>query len=158
MAYNIFFPICTHPYTHTHTHTQPTTHTGLHSRPEEKGAGLNDQKPQEQVQPNVKQAQSWVMSCKGLRGLPSCIDTLSTKGIGKKSYVVYAAAAAKSLQSCLTLCDPMNCSMPALPLHHQLLEFTQIHVYRVSDAIQPSHPRLSPSPAPNPSQHQSLFQ
>ena len=62
-------------------------------------------------------------------------------------------------QSCPTLCDPMNRSMPGLPVHHQLLEFTQPHVHRVSDAIQPSHPLLSPSPpAPNPSQHQSLFQ
>ena len=62
-------------------------------------------------------------------------------------------------QSCLTLCDPMNCSTPGLPVHHQLPEFTQIHVYRVSDAILPSHPLSSPSPpAPNPSQHQSLFQ
>ena len=62
-------------------------------------------------------------------------------------------------QSFLTLCDPMNCSTPGLPVHHQLLEFTQTHVHRVSDAIQPFHPRASPSlPAPNPSQHQSLFQ
>ena len=62
-------------------------------------------------------------------------------------------------QSCPTLCDPMNCSTPGLPVHHQLPEFTQTHVHRVSDAIQPFHPRLSPSsPAPNPSQHQSLFQ
>ena len=53
----------------------------------------------------------------------------------------------------------MNRSMPGLPVHHQLLEFTQTHVHRVSDAIQPSHPLSSPSPpAPNPSQHQSLFQ
>ena len=62
-------------------------------------------------------------------------------------------------QSCPTLCDPMNLSMPGLPDHHQLPEFTQTHVHWVSDAIQPSHPLLSPSsPAPNPSQHQSLFQ
>ena len=62
-------------------------------------------------------------------------------------------------QSCLTLSDPMNCSTPGLPVYHQLPEFTQTHVRRVSDAIQPSHPLLSPSPpAPNPSQHQSLFQ
>ena len=65
-------------------------------------------------------------------------------------------------QSCLTLCDPMNRSTPGLPVHHQLLEFTQTHVHWVSDAIQPSHPShplSSPSPpAPNPSQHQSLFQ
>ena len=62
-------------------------------------------------------------------------------------------------QLCPTLCDPMNRSMPRLPVHHHLLEFTQTHVHQVSDAIQPSHPRSSPSPpAPNPSQHQSLFQ
>ena len=62
-------------------------------------------------------------------------------------------------QSCLTLCDPMNRSTPGLPVHHQLPEFTQTQVCRVSDAIQPSHPLSSPSPpAPNPSQHQSLFQ
>ena len=62
-------------------------------------------------------------------------------------------------QSCPTLCNPMNRSIPGLPVHHQLLEFTQTHVHLVSDAIQPSHPLSSPSPpAPNPSQHQSLFQ
>ena len=61
-------------------------------------------------------------------------------------------------QSCPTLCDPMNRSMPGLPVHHQLPEFTETHVHQVSDAIQPSHPLSSPSPpAPNPSQHQSLF-
>ena len=58
-------------------------------------------------------------------------------------------------QSCLTLCDPMNHSTPGLPVQYQLPEFTQTHVHRVSDAIQPSHPLSSPSPpAPNPSQHQ----
>ena len=46
-------------------------------------------------------------------------------------------------QSCLTLCDHMNCSTPGLPVHHQLLEFTQTHAHRVSDAIQPSHPQWS---------------
>ena len=62
-------------------------------------------------------------------------------------------------QSCLTLCDPMNLSTPGLPVHHQLPEFTETHVHRVSDAIQPSHPLSSPSPpAPNPSQHQTLIQ
>ena len=62
-------------------------------------------------------------------------------------------------QSCPNLCNPMNHSTPGLPVHHQLLEFTQTHVHRVGDAIQPSHPLLSPSsPAPNPSQNESLFQ
>ena len=62
-------------------------------------------------------------------------------------------------QSCPTLCDPMNRSTPGLPVHHELPEFTQTHVHRVSDAIQLSHSLSSPSPpAPNPSQHQTLFQ
>ena len=62
-------------------------------------------------------------------------------------------------QSYPTLCDPMNRSTPGLPVHHQLLEFTQTHIHQVSNAIQPSHPLSSPSPpAPNPSQHQSLLQ
>ena len=62
-------------------------------------------------------------------------------------------------QSCPTLCNPMNRSMPGLPVPHHLPEFTQIHVHRVSDAIQPSHPLSSPSPpAPSPSHHQGLFQ
>ena len=62
-------------------------------------------------------------------------------------------------QLCLTLCDPMDCSTPGFPVHHQLPELTQIHVHWVSDAIQPFHPLSSPSPpAPNPSQHQSLSQ
>ena len=62
-------------------------------------------------------------------------------------------------QSCPTLCDSMNRSMSDLPVHHQLPEFTQTHVHRGSDAIQPSRPLSSPSPpASNPSQHQSLFQ
>ena len=80
----------------------------------------------------------------------------SRKNTGVGSLSVQFSSVA---QSCPTLCDPMNHSMPSLPVHHQLPEFTQTYVHRVSDAIQPSHPLSSPSPpAPNPSQHQSLFQ
>ena len=62
-------------------------------------------------------------------------------------------------QSCPTLCDPINCSTPGLPVHHQLPEFSQTHDHWVGDAIHPFHSLTSPSPpAPNPSQHQSLFQ
>ena len=62
-------------------------------------------------------------------------------------------------QLCLTLCNPMDCSTPGFPVHHQFTELTQSHVPRVSDAIQPPHPLLSPSPpAFNLSQHQGLFQ
>ena len=61
-------------------------------------------------------------------------------------------------QLCLTLCDPMDCNTPGIPVHHQLLEFTQTHVHWVGDAIQSSHPLSSPSPpAFNLSQHQRLF-
>ena len=71
------------------------------------------------------------------------------------SYCQFSSVA----QSCPTLCNPMDCSTPGLPVHHQLLEFTQTHVYWVGDAIQPSHPLSSPSPPPfNLSQHQGLFQ
>ena len=80
----------------------------------------------------------------------------SPSGDDQKCLSVQFSSAA---QSCPTLCDPMNRSTPGLPVHHQLPESTQTHVRRVDDAIQPSHPLSSPSPpAPNPSQHQSLFQ
>ena len=61
-------------------------------------------------------------------------------------------------QSCPILCNPMDCSTPGLPVHHQLPEFIQTHVHRVGDAIQLSYPMLSPSPAFNPSQHRGRFQ
>ena len=62
--------------------------------------------------------------------------------VDRSSSVQFSSVA----QSCPTLCDPMNCSMPGLPVYHQLPESTQTHVHRVSDAIQPSHPLSSPSP------------
>ena len=61
-------------------------------------------------------------------------------------------------QSCLSRCDSIDCSMPGFPVHHQLPELAQTHVHWVGDAIQPSHPLSSPSPAFNLSQHQGLFQ
>ena len=76
----------------------------------------------------------------------------------KKNYSKYNQFSSVT-QSYPTLCNPMNRSMPGLPVHRQLPEFTQTYVYPVGDAIQPSHPLSSPfPPAPNPSQHQSLFQ
>ena len=61
-------------------------------------------------------------------------------------------------QLCMILCNPMNCSMPGLPVHHQLPEFTQIHVHWVGDAIQPTHPLSPPSPpAFTLSQNEGLF-
>ena len=81
------------------------------------------------------------------------------RGNGRQGRMILTLAFSSVVQSCLTLCEPMNCSTPGLPVHHQLPEFTQTHAHQVGDAIQPSHPLLSPSPpAPNSSQHQSLFQ
>ena len=92
---------------------------------------------------------------KSLIDLFSHVSLISTLGEGLTHMVVQFSSVA---QSCPTLCDPMNHSTPGLPVHHQLPEFTQTHAHRVGDAIQPSHPLSSPSPAPNPSQHQGLFQ
>ena len=80
--------------------------------------------------------------------------------VGKLDYRIRSDQISRSVaQLCPTLCNPMNRSIPGLPVHHKHPEFTETHVHRVSDAIQPSHPLSSPSPlAPNPSQHQSLFQ
>ena len=97
-------------------------------------------------------------------GSRECFNTSLTVGIFiltyKSGWDRYNSVQFSSVaQLCLTLCDPMNCSMPGLPVHNQLPEFTQTHVHRVGDDIQPSHPLSSLSPpAPNPSQHQSLFQ
>ena len=90
----------------------------------------------------------------------SCIADgfLTTEPPGKPKERYAAAAAGKSLQLCPTLSDPMECSTPGLPIHHQLPELTQTHAHWVSDAIQPSHPLLFPSlPSFNLSQHQGLF-
>ena len=73
------------------------------------------------------------------------------------SYMAFIQFSSVS-QPCLTLCDPMDCSTLGFPVHHQLLELAQTHVHRVSDAIQPSHPLLSPSPpAFNLSKYQGFF-
>ena len=87
------------------------------------------------------------------------ITKMSSKEV-ESIYTLYNISLVSSVaQSCPTLCDPMNCSTPGLSVYHQRPEFTQTHVHRVSDAIQPSHPLSSPAPPPtNPSQHQSLFQ
>ena len=78
----------------------------------------------------------------------------------QKGAMTYLVSSVSSVtQSCPALCNPMDCSIPGLPVHHQLLEFTQTHINRVSDAIQPSHPLLLHSPPTfNLSQHQGLFQ
>ena len=101
----------------------------------------------------VKQTQTKVkQSKKQTTSKPVHLKTI--QGLWMDSSFQFSSVA----QSCLTLCDPMNRSTPGLPVHHQLLEFTQTHVHWVSDVSQPSHPLLSPSPpASNLSQHQGLF-
>ena len=75
--------------------------------------------------------------------------------ISDYKYIQFSSVA----QLCLTLCDPMDCSTPGLPVHHQLPEFTETHVHRIGDAVQPPHYLSSPcAPAFNISQHQDLFQ
>ena len=90
------------------------------------------------------------------KGLNKWIESHWT--VGQYQVVQHVIQFSSVTQSCLTLCDPMDCSMPGLPVNHQLLEFIQSHVHWVCDAIQSSHPLLSPfPPAFNLSQHQGLF-
>ena len=85
--------------------------------------------------------------------------TMQNNGEKIPNFWLLSQSVSSVTQSCLTLCVPMNCSMPGLPVHHQLPESTQTHVHSVGDAIEPFHPLLSPSPpALNLSQHQGLFQ
>ena len=94
----------------------------------------------------------WLQIGKGV--LQGCIlSTCLFNLYAEFSSVQFSSAA----QLCLTLCDPMDCSTPGFPVHHQLQELVQIHVHQVGDAIQPNHPLLSPSPpAFSLSQHQSF--
>ena len=92
------------------------------------------------------------------------LQTSVSQGIGGGGVVWGSRVASPEVQfssvaqSCLTLCDPMDCSTPGFPVHHQLPELAQAHVHGVGNAIQPSHPLSSPSPpAFNLSQHQGLF-
>ena len=72
---------------------------------------------------------------------------------------IYYCGCCSVTQSCPALCDPIDCSIPGFPVHHQLLELAQTHLHQVGDAIQLFHPLLSPSlPVLHPSQHQGLFQ
>ena len=101
------------------------------------------------VRENIKKSEHLREHLRELASLPCCSQSII------RNTVPFSSVA----QSCLTVCDPMNCSTPGLSVHHQHPKFIQTNVHRVSDAIQPSHPLSSPSPpAPNPYQHQRLFQ
>ena len=80
----------------------------------------------------------------------NCVITIQFQGVSIPQF-------SSVPQSCLTLCDPMDCSTPGFPVHHQLPELSQTHVHWVGDVIQPSYPLSSSSPAFNLSQHQGLF-
>ena len=104
---------------------------------------------------SMKDAEKCLDHCRELADFVSVLSSVHMHTHSIIGSIQFSSVA----QSCPTLCGPMDCSMPGLPVHHQLPEFTQTHVHRVSDAIQPSHPLSSLSPpAPNPSQHQGLFQ
>ena len=113
----------------------------------------------------------WVFSQRRLQSIP-LLRVLQCHSISLRIKAEVLTAAYKTLdelapysvqfssvaQSCLTLCNPMGCSMPGLPVHHQLPKFAQTHVHQVGDVTQPSHPLSSPSPpAFNLSQHQGIF-
>ena len=113
--------------------------------------GILQARTLERVAISFSNAWKWKVQVKSL----SHVRLLATPWTAAISSVQFSSVA----QSCPTLSDPMYHSTPGLPVHHQLSEFTQTQVHRVSDAIQPSHPLSSPfPPAPNSSQHQSLFQ
>ena len=104
---------------------------------------------------HLKDTQIEVTTCAKVSRIEKYMDKLTLKitlrAMPKWYFTVQFSSVA---QSCQTLCDPINRSTPGLPVHHELPEFTQTHAHQVSDAIQPSHPLLSPSlPAPNPSHH-----
>ena len=128
------------------------------SEPRAQTAKLFIISPQHEVslcshKPRTGWGSSWVSSIHGAR------LEMSQQSLFFSHLDISSVQFSSVTQSCPTLCDPMNCSTPGLPVHHHLPEFTQTHVHQVSDAIQPSHPLSSPSPlAPNPFQHQSLFQ
>ena len=127
---------------------------------EESWSGLPCPPPGDLPNPGIEPSSPTLQVCRRpeLPGKPIFIPMIhDILDIWNVIYTIYQFSSVA--QSCPTLCDPMNCSTPGLPVHHQLPEFTQTHVHWVSDAIQPSHLLSSPSPlAPNPSQHQSIFQ
>ena len=102
---------------------------------------------------------NYLIHCHPLLLLPSIFQNSKKMHKAEIKALILSVQFNSVSQSCLTLCDPMECSTPGFPVHHQLPELAQTHVHQVSDAIQPSHPLLSPSsPAFNLSQHQGLSQ
>ena len=113
--------------------------------------------PEDLPDPGIE-PKSPALRADALTSEPPLADYLAID-VANISWVIICIHFSSVAQSCLTLCDLMDCSTPGLPVHHQLPELAQSYVHRVGDAIQPSHPLSSPSPpAFNLSQHQGLFQ
>ena len=110
-------------------------------------------------EPFVKDAWPFIsQSCSRRTSLLNWTDPNQVAGRRPNPTILSCPQFSSVAQSCLTLCDPMDCRMPGLPVHHRLLESTQTHVHWVSDGIQPSHPLSPPfSPIFNLSQYQGLF-
>ena len=107
----------------------------------------------------MQQLMSWLQSDHHtVRFFPLVAIIVSAKHIRNVHQTLLSISFSSVTQSCLPLCNPTDCSTPGFPVHQQLLEPAQTHVHQIGDAIQPSHPLLSPSPAFNIAQHQSLFQ
>ena len=124
---------------------------------QEPWSGLPFLSPGDRLHPGIKH---WSPSLQVNSLLSEPSENASISQNVDPSYQIYLSSVQFSsvAQSCPTLCNPMNLSTPALPVHHQLPEFIQTHVHRVSDAIQTFHPLSFPSPpAPNPAQHQGLL-
>ena len=101
---------------------------------------------------------SWLLESSGLFQWVSSLNPVAKAGAGASASVLSMNCCSCSVaQSCLTICDPMDCSMPGFPILHHLLELAQTHIHWIGDAIQPSGPLSSPSPAFSLSQHQGLF-
>ena len=103
-----------------------------------------------------QQKQNWELTAAQIMNCLLQNSDLNWRKCGKPLH--YSVEFSSISQSCLTLCDPMDCNMPGFPVHHQILELVQTHVHWVGDAIQPSHPLSSPFPPTfNHSQHQGIF-
>ena len=130
----------------------PYNSSGFPAAPYERGARTFLCSQQRGVEPSV------VFSPSRGRGRGTTVGRCKVV-LSKREDISQGCCCCSVTQSCLTLCDPMDCSLPGLPVLHHLQELAQSHVHRVGDAIQPSHSLSSPSsPTFTLSQHQSLFQ
>ena len=151
-------------FTQTHVHRVRDAIQPSHPRSSPSLPALNPSQHQSQSMAFPRQEHWSGLPCPPPEDLPNpeikpmSLTSLALAPLASSGKLSSAFQFSPVAQSCPTLCNPMNQSMPGLPVHHRLPEFTQIHVHCVGDAIQPSHPLSSPSPPTfNLSQHQGLF-